>query len=105
MDPLCEKYYSTSPYAWCGNNPVRFVDPDGRVLLDPATQALANKGKERAEAIQTQFLFDSNSVPSSFFADKTPTYNAITIWTIAFFKSGDTDNLFPYSWMARFSNN
>ncbi len=29
MDPLAEKYYSTSPYAWCGNNPVRFVDPDG----------------------------------------------------------------------------
>lgn len=30
MDPLCEKYYSTSPYAWCGNNPVNLVDPDGR---------------------------------------------------------------------------
>ena len=29
MDPLAEKYYSTSPYAWCGNNPVRFVDPEG----------------------------------------------------------------------------
>ena len=29
MDPLAEKYYSTSPYAWCGNNPVRFVDPSG----------------------------------------------------------------------------
>ena len=29
IDPLAEKYYSTSPYAWCGNNPVRFVDPDG----------------------------------------------------------------------------
>jgi RHS repeat-associated protein len=30
MDPMCEKYYSTSPYAWCSNNPVNFVDPDGR---------------------------------------------------------------------------
>ena len=30
MDPLAEKYYSTSPYAWCGNNPVRNVDFDGR---------------------------------------------------------------------------
>ena len=29
-DPLAEKYYSISPYAWCGNNPVRMVDPDGR---------------------------------------------------------------------------
>jgi len=30
MDPLCEKYYSISPYAWCGNNPVNVIDPDGR---------------------------------------------------------------------------
>ncbi|MPM20913.1 hypothetical protein SDC9_67351 [bioreactor metagenome] len=30
MDPLAEKYYDISPYAWCANNPVRFVDPDGR---------------------------------------------------------------------------
>jgi RHS repeat-associated protein len=30
MDPLCEKYYSVSPYVYCLNNPVRFVDPDGR---------------------------------------------------------------------------
>ena len=30
MDPLCEKYYSVSPYAYCMNNPVRYIDPDGR---------------------------------------------------------------------------
>lgn len=30
VDPLCEKYYWISPYAFCLNNPVRFIDPDGR---------------------------------------------------------------------------
>ena len=30
VDPLAEKYYSYSPYAFCNNNPVNFVDPDGR---------------------------------------------------------------------------
>lgn len=29
MDPLAEKYYDISPYAWCGNNPVNRIDPDG----------------------------------------------------------------------------
>ena len=29
-DPLSEKYYGISPYAFCNNNPVNLVDPDGR---------------------------------------------------------------------------
>ena len=29
MDPLCEKYYSVSPYAYCNNNPENLVDPEG----------------------------------------------------------------------------
>jgi RHS repeat-associated protein len=32
MDLLCEKYYSISPYAYCANNPVRYIDPDGREI-------------------------------------------------------------------------
>ena len=30
QDPLSEKYYSISPYAFCGNNPVAYVDLYGR---------------------------------------------------------------------------
>lgn len=29
MDPLCEKYYDCSPYAYCGNNPMNRIDPTG----------------------------------------------------------------------------
>ena len=30
MDPLCEKYYHISPYAYCANNFLNAIDPDGR---------------------------------------------------------------------------
>ena len=34
IDPMAEKYYSVSPYAYCNNSPVRFVDPEGmRVVI------------------------------------------------------------------------
>ena len=29
MDPLAEKYYSVSPYAYCAGDPVNYVDPQG----------------------------------------------------------------------------
>jgi RHS repeat-associated protein len=30
MDPLCEKYYYISPYAYCAGNPIKYIDTDGR---------------------------------------------------------------------------
>jgi RHS repeat-associated protein len=32
IDPLAEDYYPYSPYVYCMDNPVRFVDPDGRAV-------------------------------------------------------------------------
>ena len=30
VDPLADKYPNISPYAYCGWNPMKYVDPDGR---------------------------------------------------------------------------
>ena len=38
MDPLCEKYYHISPYAYCAGNPVKYVDPDGKKVYLFATK-------------------------------------------------------------------
>ena len=29
IDPLAEKYYNVSPYAYCMNNPMKYIDPNG----------------------------------------------------------------------------
>ena len=34
VDPKAEKYYSISPYAYCGNNPIIRIDPDGRKFIN-----------------------------------------------------------------------
>ncbi|MDE7345749.1 MAG: hypothetical protein K2N48_03295 [Muribaculaceae bacterium] len=41
-DPLSEKYYWLSPYLYCANNPVNYVDPSGMVVIGLDNQARQN---------------------------------------------------------------
>jgi len=43
-DPMAEKYYSVSPYAYCANNPVNAVDPTG-MIWDSTSVAEVNNLK------------------------------------------------------------
>lgn len=47
VDPLAGKYPSISPYAYANNNPIYYVDPDGRENIPAliwAARNMANKG-------------------------------------------------------------
>jgi RHS repeat-associated protein len=39
IDPLCEKYYSVSPYVYCANNPVLLIDEGGKEIYLSGTRA------------------------------------------------------------------
>ena len=43
QDPLSEKYYGISPYAFCAGNPMRYVDVDGMRWVDKAGNLIWTK--------------------------------------------------------------
>jgi len=64
IDPLAEKYYSISPYAWCVNNPIRYIDPDGRDIRiyyedkNGKSQSWVFNGSNQNKAPNNQFVSD-----------------------------------------------
>ena len=56
-DPLSEKYYGISPYAFCNNNPVNLVDLDGRYIEKGSRREWNNNKRilqEKIEGLQHQ---------------------------------------------------
>ena len=63
IDPLCEKYYSVSPYAYCSNNPINRIDLDGRADFWLNRKIIGNDGVDdhRVLVIKTiERTFENN---------------------------------------------
>jgi hypothetical protein len=62
IDPLAEKYYNISPYAYVMNNPIKYFDPDGRVVVDANGNIVVtskNDGVRIPSSIETR-TFEKN---------------------------------------------
>ena len=62
-DPLAEKYYSISPYAFCAGNPVKYLDPDG----------------ERQWPVSPTFKGESRRISDGFKTPSRPSHKGIDI--------------------------
>lgn len=44
IDRYCEKYYNLSPYAYCANNPILYIDPTGMFSIEVRASYNMNSG-------------------------------------------------------------
>ncbi len=58
IDPMAEKYYGVSPYAYCVGNPMKFIDPDGRSVYMLFYTTGNNRGDEMFRAAAETRKYD-----------------------------------------------
>jgi RHS repeat-associated protein len=61
IDPMAEKYYSISPYAYCANNPINSYDADGKEVINQFDQKTAS-GQEATEIFINKINDLKNSI-------------------------------------------
>ena len=65
-DPLAEKYVETSPYAFCGNNPINRVDLDGNIWVNAQGYYKYQDGKftKYADSRDRQLAMELQKTPT-----------------------------------------
>ena len=64
MDPMAEKYYSTSNYIYCISSPILYIDKEGFIITDPPY--LHSNNYYRLKAIDFQNNNPGHRVPSYY---------------------------------------
>lgn len=73
MDPLAEKYYDVSPYVYCKDNPVIYVDKDGKEIW---IHYLDNNGNSQSFQYYVGITCDvDNSIAQSLVANLNTMYS------------------------------
>ena len=71
MDPLAEKYYDVSPYVYCGNNPVRRIDPTGMIWEDPKeAEELVKNINRRISQLESKNQKIQSKIDSGKYSEK-----------------------------------
>jgi len=107
LDPLADSYYPLSPYSYVANNPLIFVDPDGKkirlsgsfsekvqTVKDLFMISFTQQGKGIVKALrQSQTIYEigaASSVRSSGFTSIDYTWNFSGKSKIDYYQKGDT---------------